>query len=71
MTRKKKEETQKENLLCDEKQTEVFQEKFETEAQKEKLDIIKEVVANQKKKECVKQRQIYNAMNRITVERKG
>ena len=36
-----------------------------------KLDILKEVVANQGKKEYEKQRQIYSSMSKIQVERKG
>ena len=36
-----------------------------------KLDILKEVVANQEKKEYEKQRQIYSSMSKIQVERKG
>lgn len=69
MARKKSEQKLKEESVLDERKDICEDKCFKTD--KNKLDIIKEVVANQKKRECDKQRQIYDAMNRITVERKG
>ena len=39
--------------------------------EKSKLDILKEVVANERKREAEKQKQIYNAMIGFIYERKG
>lgn len=38
---------------------------------KSKLDVMKEMMANQQEKEQKKQRQIYNLMKDIKVERQG
>ncbi len=45
--------------------------KIEISVQNSKLDLFKEVVANQKKDEKEKQKQIYSAMKGIQTERQG